>query len=383
MTRPWPALWAATKPSGSSGARQPPHTASAPVAAGPSAFAGPDRPVRRRFGDPGPERTGARPCGPDAACTARGLRNRWDRRRGRLGPAGDRGGVRGLRLFQPRRDTQPTPGQAGGAGNRLALYGSHGGRDPGQRVARNRLFHAGIPVRTQRGPRRADRGRADGRSRRLAAAGVHHTARDPGQHCHQPDAGHAADTRRLHPDLGHDRRGPCQRQHHAARYGLPGSLQIRGHRLRHCRRYGPDPHRRSVRGSLPPPPQGAETVTARNVLARSTWVDVALLLTGACFLLPLLWLVLGSVDPSAGHAVKVPQQPGLDNFAAVLTPELLFRPLWNSLLLSAGTGMVTLAAAVLAAYPLSRYRSRFTTPFMYGILFGTCLPITAIMVPVS
>ena len=123
-------------------------------------------------------------------------------------------------------------------------------------------------------------------------------------------------------------------------------------------------------------------MTARNVRARSTWADVALLLTGACFLLPLLWLVLGSVDPSAGHAVKVPQQPGLDNFAAVLTPELLFRPLWNSLLLSAGTGLVTLAAAVLAAYPLSRYRSRFTTPFMYGILFGTCLPITAIMVPV-
>ncbi|KRE82839.1 sugar ABC transporter permease [Arthrobacter sp. Soil764] len=114
----------------------------------------------------------------------------------------------------------------------------------------------------------------------------------------------------------------------------------------------------------------------------SAWADGALLLIGACFLLPLLWLVLGSLDPAAGHGTKVPQQPGLENFAAVLTPELLFRPLWNSLLLSAGTGMVTLAAAVLAAYPLSRYRSRFNTPFMYGILFGTCLPVTAIMVPV-
>ena len=114
----------------------------------------------------------------------------------------------------------------------------------------------------------------------------------------------------------------------------------------------------------------------------NAWADGALLVIGACFLLPLLWLVLGSVDPAAGHGTKVPQQPGLDNFAAVLTPELLFRPLWNSLLLSAGTGMVTLAAAVLAAYPLSRYRSRFNTPFMYGILFGTCLPVTAIMVPV-
>lgn len=110
--------------------------------------------------------------------------------------------------------------------------------------------------------------------------------------------------------------------------------------------------------------------------------DAVLLLMGACFLLPLLWLVLGSLDPAAGHGIKLPQQPALDNFAAVLTPELLFRPLWNSLLLSVGTGAVTLAAAVLAAYPLSRYQSRFNTPFMYGILFGTCLPVTAIMVPV-
>jgi multiple sugar transport system permease protein len=110
--------------------------------------------------------------------------------------------------------------------------------------------------------------------------------------------------------------------------------------------------------------------------------DLALLLVGACFLLPLLWLLLGSLDTDAGHETRMPRQPGLENFAAVLTPGLLFRPVWNSMVLSAGTGAVTLVAAVLAAYPLSRYRSRFNTPFLYAILFGTCLPITAIMVPV-
>ncbi len=43
---------------------------------------------------------------------------------------------------------------------------------------------------------------------------------------------------------------------------------------------------------------------------------------------------------------------------------------------------MTVVIAVLAAYPLSRYRSRFNQPYLYSILFGTCLPITAIMVPV-
>jgi multiple sugar transport system permease protein len=115
---------------------------------------------------------------------------------------------------------------------------------------------------------------------------------------------------------------------------------------------------------------------------RSTPADAALLLIGACFLLPLLWLVLASLDTNAGYQTRLPEDPSLTNFAAVLTPELLLRPLWNSLLLSAGTAAVTLLAAVLAAYPLSRFQSRFNRPFLYSILCGTCLPITAIMVPV-
>lgn len=110
--------------------------------------------------------------------------------------------------------------------------------------------------------------------------------------------------------------------------------------------------------------------------------DAALLLIGLCFLLPLLWLALASLDPAAGHQTRVPTEVSLANFAAVMTPGLLFQPLWNSMVLSAGTAAVNLVAAVLAAYPLSRFRSRFNRPFLYAVLFGTCLPITAIMVPV-
>lgn len=130
--------------------------------------------------------------------------------------------------------------------------------------------------------------------------------------------------------------------------------------------------RRSSPGGVASPGRRAARVPA----------DLALLLIGACFVLPLLWLVFASLDPGAGYQTQLPARPSLLNFAAVLTPELLLRPLGNSLILSAGTAAVTLAAAVLAAYPLSRFRSRFNRPFMYSILCGTCLPITAIMVPV-
>ncbi|RAX44388.1 carbohydrate ABC transporter permease [Arthrobacter sp. AQ5-06] len=134
----------------------------------------------------------------------------------------------------------------------------------------------------------------------------------------------------------------------------------------------------SARGQLQ---SGTGAVSHAQQRAR-TPADVSLVLIGACFVLPLLWLVFASLDASAGHEARFPGQFSVDNFAAIMTPGLLFQPLWNSMVLSAGTAAVNLVAAVLAAYPLSRYQSRFNRPFMYTILFGTCLPITAIMVPV-
>ncbi|WP_328536625.1 carbohydrate ABC transporter permease [Streptomyces sp. NBC_00344] len=111
-------------------------------------------------------------------------------------------------------------------------------------------------------------------------------------------------------------------------------------------------------------------------------IDAALLVLAAAFAVPLVWLVLASVDPLAGLRVRIPHSPGLSNFTGVLNEEITFRPMLNSLLLCGSATALTVAAAALAAYPLSRYRSRFNRPFLLTILFTTCLPITAIMVPV-
>jgi multiple sugar transport system permease protein len=110
--------------------------------------------------------------------------------------------------------------------------------------------------------------------------------------------------------------------------------------------------------------------------------NIVLSIIGLCFLIPLAWLILASLDVRATYQTQIPERLSLDNFVAVFTADLTFRPLWNSLLLSGGAAVVTVLASVLAAYPLSRYTMRFNKPFMYGVLFGTCLPITAIMVPV-
>ncbi|TVL94222.1 carbohydrate ABC transporter permease [Streptomyces sp. SAJ15] len=110
--------------------------------------------------------------------------------------------------------------------------------------------------------------------------------------------------------------------------------------------------------------------------------DVALLVTAGAFALPLVWLLLASVDAEATLRVAAPGSPTLDNFSAVWTDEITFTPMVNSLLLCGGAAVVTVGCAALAAYPLSRFRSRLVRPYLLTIVFSTCLPITALMVPV-
>lgn len=110
--------------------------------------------------------------------------------------------------------------------------------------------------------------------------------------------------------------------------------------------------------------------------------NTLLIVIGILFVVPLIWLVTASLDAQPTLAIKMPEVITLDNFAAVMKPDLLFLPLWNSVLLAGGTAIATVVLASLAAYPLSRYKMRVGKPFLYAVLFGTCLPITAIMVPV-
>ncbi|MBV2353313.1 carbohydrate ABC transporter permease [Streptomyces sp. J2-1] len=121
---------------------------------------------------------------------------------------------------------------------------------------------------------------------------------------------------------------------------------------------------------------------ARSRPARRLAADAGLLVVALAFVLPLAWVLLSSVDPRAGLRVRVPDGLTTANFRAVLTPDITYTPLLNSLILCGGATALTVVCAALAAYPLSRFRSRFNRPFLLAILFATSLPITAIMVPV-
>lgn len=112
------------------------------------------------------------------------------------------------------------------------------------------------------------------------------------------------------------------------------------------------------------------------------FVNLVVVLISVSFLLPLVWVVTASFDLEAGLSAAVPKTWSVDNYRAVLTPETTFTPLLNSLFLSASVAVLTVLIAILAAYPLSRYQSRFHGFYLYTILFISGLPITAMMIPV-
>ena len=109
---------------------------------------------------------------------------------------------------------------------------------------------------------------------------------------------------------------------------------------------------------------------------------VCLIVIAVLFALPLVWLLQASFDFNASPMIRFPEEPTLKNYFNVLTDPGNILGFWNSLVISVGTSVVTVASALLAAYPLSRYKLRGKAKFMYVILFMTSLPINAILVPV-
>lgn len=122
------------------------------------------------------------------------------------------------------------------------------------------------------------------------------------------------------------------------------------------------------------------TVARRGPTVAAAYL--ALLVIAIAFLLPFAWLVIASVQPGAALSAHIEWRFSTANFRSVLNADTVYRPMLNSLIISGGTALVTVFAAIFAAYPLSRYSSRFGRSFLYTILFSTGLPITAIMVPV-
>src|SRR5258708_12037515 len=108
---------------------------------------------------------------------------------------------------------------------------------------------------------------------------------------------------------------------------------------------------------------------------------VILVILGLFFLVPLLWPILASFNPSATLSVTIPAHFSLINYQTIITNGLVAGPFGNSLILAISTMLLVIILAGLAAYPLSRYHFPFKGPLISVILFASALPILALVTP--
>lgn len=109
---------------------------------------------------------------------------------------------------------------------------------------------------------------------------------------------------------------------------------------------------------------------------------ISILLTvGLMFFLPFLWMIMASFDQYALSAIKLPKLT-LSNYIGVITDPYNRLSFVNGIYMATGAALIATTFSLLAAYPLSRFRIGYKYKILFGLLFLTGLPITAVMVPV-
>jgi multiple sugar transport system permease protein len=123
-----------------------------------------------------------------------------------------------------------------------------------------------------------------------------------------------------------------------------------------------------------------EETRYKRVTAGALSSNALLGLLGLAFLLPLIWVVLASIDSHAGAGVRVPN-PTIHHYSS-LVHESRLRPFYNSLYLAGVSTIVSTVLGLFAAYALSRRHIPFKRTLMLVILFMSGLPVTMLLVPV-
>ncbi|MGA2932264.1 MAG: carbohydrate ABC transporter permease [Acidimicrobiales bacterium] len=118
----------------------------------------------------------------------------------------------------------------------------------------------------------------------------------------------------------------------------------------------------------------------RSDRVRTLGPSISMSAVGLIFLVPFVWLVATAFKTHGSLTIGGGGPLTLKNFQTVLHGSFL-SALGNSMYLAIGTTVLTTVIGIVAAYPLSRYKSRAQIWFVYALAFMASLPIIALMIP--
>jgi len=117
-----------------------------------------------------------------------------------------------------------------------------------------------------------------------------------------------------------------------------------------------------------------KAITASKLVSNATVLVLTLF-----FAIPMLWLVLASIDQTASYQFKMPALT-INHYITAVEAENL-NALANSLALSGIAMVVGTTAAFMAAYVFSRHHIPFKNPLMLTVLFLSGIPVSILIVP--
>jgi multiple sugar transport system permease protein len=123
----------------------------------------------------------------------------------------------------------------------------------------------------------------------------------------------------------------------------------------------------------------AVVVPKRRSPARPV-LNVIMLIIGVAFLLPLLWLILASLNPHADDTLSLPHSFSILNYHLAIRAGA-GSAIMNSLYLAGVSTVVAPPGAPMAGGMVGRRKIRFKGAFLVLILFLTGIPVTLLLIP--
>lgn len=123
----------------------------------------------------------------------------------------------------------------------------------------------------------------------------------------------------------------------------------------------------------------AIVVPRQRSLARPV-LNVLMVIIGIAFLLPMLWLILASLNPQADDTLSLPHSFSILNYHLAIRAGA-GSAIKNSLYLAGVSTIIATAVSTMAGFMLARRRIRFKGAFLIIVLFLTGLPVTLLLIP--
>jgi multiple sugar transport system permease protein len=123
----------------------------------------------------------------------------------------------------------------------------------------------------------------------------------------------------------------------------------------------------------------AVVVPRQRSLARPV-LNVLMVIIGIAFLLPMLWLLLASLNPQADDTLSLPHSFSILNYHLAIRAGA-GAAIMNSLYLAGASTIIATAVSTMAGFMLARRRIRFKGAFLVLVLFLTGLPVTLLLIP--